>query len=226
MMAVNHGLWRLLQLSRDSDSPVGFLIEYDCAGALKPKKVVSGEDHDLFVVKNKLGWGTVGPTVPLNSPGNTAGYCHRISSKEIPPITPTSIIIALEMYFFDMNPKEKTVTRRHQILHHNKGHLEMPLPFRVRHHIPKNKHLAEVRMKHLKTKIGNLEKITSNLRNDILMKEMQRKSMTHQMTAVHCTFLTIEYSIQESPKKLGLCSIALLNSGTHHWMSNSWQDLI
>lgn len=105
----------------------------------------------------------MGPTTPLSSPGSTAGYCHRISSKEIPPITPTSIIKALEMDFHDTNTREKTVSQEdieflqmlnREILHNNKGHLEMPLPFRIRPHFPKNKHLAEVRLKHLKTKFG------------------------------------------------------------------------
>ena len=59
------------------------------------------------------------------------------------------------------------------------------------------KHFAEVHLKPLKEKIEkkNLEEIISNLWNIFLMKEMQRKSMTHQMTAVHGTFLTMEYTI-------------------------------
>ena len=46
---------RLLSIAKhmpdELDCPVRFLIGYDCAGALKPKKVVIGEDHDPFAVK-------------------------------------------------------------------------------------------------------------------------------------------------------------------------------
>ena len=105
-------------------------------GALKPKKVFARNDHDPFAVKTKLGWCINEPTTPLNnSPGNSVGYCHRISSKEMPSITPTSIIRALEMDFLDTNPKQKTVSQEDikflqilnkEILQNNKGHLEMP----------------------------------------------------------------------------------------------------
>ena len=123
------------KMSNEQDCPVGHLIGYDCAGALKPKKVVAGEDHDLFAVKTKLGWCIVGPTAPLNSTGNKTGCCHQISSKEILPITPTSIIRVLEMDFLDRNSQEKKVLQEkrnflqilnREILHNNKGHLEMP----------------------------------------------------------------------------------------------------
>jgi len=149
------------EMPDELDCPVGLLIGYDCAGALKPRRVIAGKDQDPFAVRTDLGWCIVGPTAPLSSPGDIAGYCHRISSKEIPPITPTSIIRALEMDFLDTNPREKTVSQEDikflemlngEILHNNEGHLEMPLPFRARPHLPKNKHLAEVRLKHLKIK--------------------------------------------------------------------------
>ena len=98
------------------DCPVGLLIGYDCTGALKPKKVIAGEDHVLFTVKTKLGWHIVGPTAPLNSPGNTAGYCYWISSKEIPPIISTSSNQSprdgLPWY---KSQKKACVTRRYQI---------------------------------------------------------------------------------------------------------------
>ena len=97
-------------MSGKLDCPVRLLIGCDCAGALKLKKVVAGEDHDSFAVKTKLGWCIVRPMALLNSPGNTAGYYHQISSTVNSPITPTSIIRALEMDFLDMNPKEKTMS--------------------------------------------------------------------------------------------------------------------
>lgn len=37
------------------DCPVGLLIGYDCARALKPTQVISGEDNDPYAVKTELG---------------------------------------------------------------------------------------------------------------------------------------------------------------------------
>ena len=68
----------------------------------------------------------------------------------------------------DTNPEEKTLLQEYfkflqilnwEILHDNKGYLEMSLPFRVCLHLPKNKHLAEVHPKHLKAKIGKKSQI-------------------------------------------------------------------
>ena len=43
------------EMLNELDCPVGLLIGYDCARALKLKKVVARENHDLFAVKTKLG---------------------------------------------------------------------------------------------------------------------------------------------------------------------------
>ena len=138
--------------------------------------------------------------------------------------TPTSIIRAQEIDFLDTNPKEKTASHEDikflkilnwEILHKNKGYLEM-------HFQRKNIWLKFV-WNNLRQK---LEEITSNLWNMFLMKKTQKKSMAHQITAEHGAFLTIEYTIHENLKKYELCSMALLDSGTHHWMTTSWYDLI
>ena len=100
------------------------------------------------------------------------------------------------MDFFDKNLEEKTVCQEdiqflqisnRDILHNDKGHLEMHLPFRVYSHLPKNKHLAEVRLRHLKAKIEKnpkFERDYNKLMEHIFMKEIQKKSITYQMTAV------------------------------------------
>ena len=43
------------EMPDELDCPVRLLIGYNCAGALKPKKVIAGEDHNPFAVKTKLG---------------------------------------------------------------------------------------------------------------------------------------------------------------------------
>nr|XP_046230542.1 uncharacterized protein LOC124051127 [Scatophagus argus] len=144
------------------DCPVGLLIGYDCARALKPQEVVSGEEHEPYAVKTALGWSIVGTTMPCTSTRNETRVCNRITVKELPPITPASVIKALEKDFLDTNPKDKTISQEDiqflhilndKVKHNEEGHLEMPLPFRVRPQLPNNKQLATVRLNHLKRKI-------------------------------------------------------------------------
>ncbi|KAL6491389.1 hypothetical protein MHYP_G00017340 [Metynnis hypsauchen] len=141
---------------------VGLLIGYDCAGALKPRQVISGEDYDPYAVKTDLGWSIVGSKTPRSSSRDVTGYCHCISVKEFPSITPASVIKALEADFMDTNPRERKISQEDiqflqllngKILHNKEGHLEMPLPFRGRPQLPNNKQLATVRLKHLKGKL-------------------------------------------------------------------------
>ncbi|XP_041789702.1 uncharacterized protein LOC121604290 [Chelmon rostratus] len=144
------------------DCPVALLIGYDCARALKPREVIPGNDYDPYAVKTDLGWSIVGSIKPWTSSMDVTGVCHRISVKELPSITPASVIKALERDFLDTNPKEGSVSQEDiqflqllsgNINHNKEGHLEMPLPFRERPHLPNNKQLATSRLKHLKRKM-------------------------------------------------------------------------
>lgn len=99
---------------------------------------------------------------------DVAGVCHRISIRELPAITPASVIKALEVDFLDTNPREKNISQEDiqflqllngKIQHNKEGHLEMPLPFRERPQLPNNKQLATVRLKHLKRKMESNPKL-------------------------------------------------------------------
>lgn len=142
--------------------PVGLLIGYDCARALKPKQVISGEDYDPYAVKTDLGWSIVGSIKTWTISKDVTGVCHRISIRELPAITPASVIKALEADFLDTNPRENKISQEDiqflqllngKIQHNKEGHLEMPLPFRERPQLPNNKQLATVRLEHLKRKM-------------------------------------------------------------------------
>ncbi|XP_057678097.1 uncharacterized protein LOC130907254 [Corythoichthys intestinalis] len=161
-------LWAHLQnISKEMpellDCPAALLIGYDCARALKPRKVIPGNDYDPYAIKTDLGWSIVGSIKPWTSSVEVTGACHRISVKELPFITPSSMIRALEKDFLDTNPKEGTISQEDiqflQILNgkinvNEEGHLEMPLPFRERPQLPNNKQLAIKRLNHLKAKMG------------------------------------------------------------------------
>nr|XP_015830265.2 uncharacterized protein LOC107395402 [Nothobranchius furzeri] len=144
------------------DCPVALLIGYDCTRALKPRKVIPGEDYDPYAVKTDLGWSIVGPIKPWTGSVGATGTCHRVIVKELPSITPASVIKALEADFLDTNPKEGNISQEdiqflemlNENIHYNEqGHLEMPLPFKERPQLPNNKQLATVRLKYLKMKM-------------------------------------------------------------------------
>ena len=81
---------------------------------------------------------------------DVTGLCHRVSVRELPPLTPSSIINALESDFADTKSDDKSISQedicflqilKGGILQNELGHLEMPLPFKVRPHLTLNDHL-------------------------------------------------------------------------------------
>lgn len=122
------------------DCPAALLIGYDCARALKPRKVIAGNDYDSYAVKTDLGWSIVGSTQSWSNVRDVTGSCHRVAVKELPSITPSSVLKVLETDFTDTNPKEGNISQEdiqflqllNENVHYNgEGHLEMPLPFQT-----------------------------------------------------------------------------------------------
>lgn len=88
--------------------------------------------------------------------------CHRITVRELPPVTPADAIRVLESDFKDTSKDGKTVSEddifflnllKEGIVMNKHGHYEMPLPFKERPCLPDNKLLALVRLSHLKRKL-------------------------------------------------------------------------
>ncbi|XP_038158088.1 uncharacterized protein LOC119794558 [Cyprinodon tularosa] len=145
---------------------VGLLIGYNCPRALTPRQVLTGNDSEPYAVCTDLGWSIVGKSMP-NSDGAETSLCHKVSVKELPPITPMDVISALESDFKDMKGDDKTVSQedlgfleklKEGIRQNEQGHYEMPLPFRHRPHLPDNRKLAEIRLSHLRKKFYRDEK--------------------------------------------------------------------
>ncbi|KAL3991912.1 RAB6A-GEF complex partner protein 1 [Sarotherodon galilaeus] len=141
------------------DCPIALLIGYDCARALKPREVIPGNDYGPYAIKTDLGWSILGANKPWKGSMEATVICHRVTVKELPSVTPASVIKALENDLLDTNPKEGSVSQEdieflemlNDNIHYNEeGHLEMPLPFRERPELPNNKQLAMVRLKRLK----------------------------------------------------------------------------
>ena len=113
-------------------------------------------------IRSKLIWGSsiVGNVKDcVNS--SVTSLCHRISVKELPSLTPLICIKTLEADFADTGPGERGVSQDDiQFLnilkantHKNEsGHIEMPLPFKVRPTLPHNRKLAIIWLKQLKKK--------------------------------------------------------------------------
>ncbi|KAK7882990.1 hypothetical protein WMY93_029164 [Mugilogobius chulae] len=144
------------------DCAVGLLIGYDCSRALAPREVIIGGDSEPYAVRTDLGWSIVGGAPQLVNASNVTGLCHRVSVKEVPAVTPSTIIKVLESDFADTKPTDSGISQEdiqflqilnNQIRQNEQGHLEMPLPFKARPQLPNNKSLALVRLKQLKKKL-------------------------------------------------------------------------
>ncbi|CAI5694724.1 unnamed protein product [Oreochromis niloticus] len=146
------------------DCEVGLLIGYNCSQALAPRQVILGRDNEPYAVRTDLGWSIIGCSPPhLESPP-VANICHRVTVKELPPVTPSDAIKVLESDFKDISKDSRTVSQddilflnmlKESIYMNAHGHYEMPLPFKERPHLPNNKQLAIIRLNHLKRKLLN-----------------------------------------------------------------------
>lgn len=143
------------------DCEVGLLIGYDCSRALAPQQVITGGDEEPYAIRTDLGWSIVGSSPKVAKSTEVTGLCHRVFVKELPALTPAAVLKVLESNFRDTSYGEKSVSQDdiyfmqilNQTIHQNSdGHLEMPLPFKTRPHLPENKQLALVRLKHLQRK--------------------------------------------------------------------------
>jgi len=142
---------------------VGLLIGYNCSAALAPRQTIVGDEDQPFAVKTDLGWSIVGSLAPVD-PAKTSGICHRVSVKEHPLVTPQDVINVLETDFKDTNSSDATTSQddiqflqllETGIVMNSRGHLEMPLPFKSRPHLPNNRQLAARRLSHLKGRLDS-----------------------------------------------------------------------
>lgn len=145
---------------------VGLLIGYNCPRALTRRQVLTGNDKEPYAVRTDLGWSVVGSSMP-NLDRTDISLCHKISVKELPPVTPIDVISILESDFKDIKGDDKTVSQedliflnklKEGIRQNEQGHYEMPLPFRQRPCLPNNRKLAEIRLGHLRRKFARNEK--------------------------------------------------------------------
>ncbi len=132
---------KLLRKSQRSWNKVGLLIGYVCSRALAPRQVITGGDDELYAIRTDLGWIIVVCSPRIAKSTEVTGLCHRVSVKELPILTPTSVIRALESDFKDTSPRERSISQddiqftqlMNEKIHQNsEGHLEMPLPFKTR----------------------------------------------------------------------------------------------
>ena len=156
------------------DCGVGLLIGYDCSRALAPRQVITGGDSEPYAIKTDLGWSIIGSVPQSVNSKDVTGLCNRISVRELPPVTPASVIRALESDFADTNPGEKSISQediqflqilKGRIQQNERNHLEMPLPFKTRPCLPDNKRLALVRLRHLERKFERNPKFKNDYVN-------------------------------------------------------------
>ncbi|XP_013856110.1 uncharacterized protein LOC106511941, partial [Austrofundulus limnaeus] len=151
---------------------VGLLIGFNSPRTLAPRQVLLGEGNAPYAIRTDLGWSVVGGSTSTLTDSEPR-LCHRITVKELPPVTPIDVINVLESDFKDTKASDKTVSQedlifldklKEGIRKNEQGHCEMPLPFKQRPHLPDNRKLAEIRLGHLKRKFNKDE----NYRRDYI----------------------------------------------------------
>ena len=157
--------WRHLQHIADQIPPLlncepGILIGFDCSHAFLPRECIAGDDTEPFAVKTDLGWGIIGSathSVPAKS------ICNRITTKEVPLVSPSDAVKALERDFENDKHADKAISQddlqflhilENGIIREEDGRCKMPLPFKFKQvpTLPNNRCTAVKRLDHLKQK--------------------------------------------------------------------------
>lgn len=124
---------------------IGLLIGYDCPKARAPRQVITGHDDEPYGIKTDLGWSIVGSSQQVANSAEVTGLCRHKAVKELPALTPATVIRALEADFRDTNPREKSISqddiqftqlRNEKINQNADRHLGMPLPFKTHPQLP------------------------------------------------------------------------------------------
>ena len=130
---------------------IGFLIGYNRSRALAPRQVILGKEDEPYAVQTDLGWSVVGSTTHYLETGEINSFCHRVTVKEIPPVTPLDAIHTLESDFRETSQSNKTVSQEDvtflnklkEGIKLKKGRYEMTLPCRKRPYMPDNRQAAD-----------------------------------------------------------------------------------
>lgn len=110
---------------------------------LAPRQVLTGKDDEPYAILTDLGWSIVGSSTPCLDETQSS-LCHRVTVKELLPITPMDVISVLESDFKDTKRDDKTVSQENLVFlgklkegiqQNEQGHYEMPLPFKQRPHL-------------------------------------------------------------------------------------------
>ena len=139
---------------------VGILIGCNCPRAIKPREVITGKGDDPYAIRTLLGWGIIGPVIPvkelLNDVKNEEIICHRIITQEIGDIrrvdskfvidaqakeiiNPYQVKEMFELDFSERNIGDQALSQedrrflarvKESIRHRDDSHYEMPLPFK------------------------------------------------------------------------------------------------
>ena len=141
----------------DEHVDVSLLLGINCARAIKPREIISGNDDDPYAKRTALGWGVIGlvtsgtckyddASIGVNRivarevQFNTKKICYfalKMHTKEI--VSPVQVNRMFELDFNEMKTEEPTLSyedRRFMakvsegINQRNNGHYEMPLPLK------------------------------------------------------------------------------------------------
>lgn len=72
--------------------------------------MILGGDDEPYAVHTDLGWSIVGRLSSYHESQSFYAICHRVSIKELPPVSPADVIKVLESDFKDAGEDNKTMS--------------------------------------------------------------------------------------------------------------------
>ena len=85
-------------MSYEEDFDVSLLLGTNCARAIKPRKVIPGNDDDPYAQRTTLGWGIIGMVEPGRCNCEERVDVHRIVSCEVQLEPPKMCYFALKTH--------------------------------------------------------------------------------------------------------------------------------
>ena len=165
------------------EAEIGILIGINCAKAVKPLQIVSGEDQEPWAMKTILGWSVVGMlndgTASQQLDKTTCHFTFRVSAKEV---SPSKLLHLFETDFSDTLEERKLSQEDHKFMSimkegvHQRDdlHMELPLPLKnPSFSFPDNKEVALKRLQGLKRRLARDPKFREEY--ETFMDEMLEK---------------------------------------------------
>ena len=177
------------------DAEIGLLLGVNCARAIKPRKIIPGEDDDPWGVKTMLGWGVVGLVGEsssnacfLVSTSDKKRQCHfsyrtrvkEVDIKQLHDVFDSDVFTTSAGKPMSQDDIKFVKTMEQEMHQLQDGHYEAPLPLKTEtEKLPNNRTLAERRLQWLKKKLIKNETLCRDYK--AFMQELLEKGYAERV---------------------------------------------